>query len=273
MKKIFLVIFILIITPCFGISPVSAQNATREQFETVFAQYRDKYDEYVSAHNDYVLSKKQYEQYKTLSSKENLQKDLQSMLLKRDEVMILYYRAIISKMDDSSIRMPEDRKIEYTRILTDEVNWLDEHKTQYKINDSPQTLASKSEEVDNRFQLFQNDLYQALYYLVRGKVDMYDDLFSLTEKIKNEQREAYKLSDSKIEIIDRWFGEISTKNDEYVKLLAQADAAILKAESRNSKGVYENSMKTLNNAMNVFKDRLMYTKEIIREIKVSESEN
>lgn len=258
-----------------------AQNVSREQFSQVFAQYREKYDEYVLLHDDYVLSKKQYEQFKTLSSKENLQRDTQRMLVKRDEVLILYYRSIISKMDDSMIKIPDDRKSEYTNYFLDEIAWMEEHKNQYKVNDSPEVLSTKSEEVDTRLKDFQDVLYKGLYYITRGKMEMYgerydalsNDLVALTQKIKDEQRDAYRLSEDKIEIIDRWFGEINLKNEEYKKLLEQADALILKADGNNSKGVYDGSIKILEKAMTSFKERIGYTEEIIREIKVSESEN
>ncbi len=280
MRKIFFAVVALAFFFC-TVPFVSAQNVSREEFSKVFAQYRAKYDEYVRSHDDYILSKKQYEQFKTLTSKENLQRDTQEMLIKRDEVLVLYYKSLISKMDDSSIRMPEERKNEYTQKYNDEITWLDEHKTQYKISDSPATLSLKSEEVDVRFQGFQGVLYKGLYYIARGKMEMYserynglfNDLVSLTEKIKSEQRDSYKLSDDKIDIINRWFGEITLKNEEYLKLLAQADEQIIKAQGKSSKATYDGSIKLLNKAMDTFKDRLRYTEEIISEIKVSDSEN
>jgi hypothetical protein len=279
MKRLLNVLVVFVF--CFVFSGfASAQNVTREEFSKVYAEYRAKYEDYTKAHDTYVLSKKQYEQYKTLSAKENLQRDTQNMLVKRDEVLVLYYKSIISKTGDSSISMPEDRKNEYTAKFNTEISWLEEHKGLYKVTDSPETLSAKSEEVSKRYVTFQADLYKGLYYLARGKAEKYserynflfNDLYSLTEKIKNEQRDAYKLSDAKIEIIDRWFGEINLKNDEYSKLLTRADSEILKAVGKESKVTYGTSIKMLKDAMVVFTTRLGYIQEIIKEIKVSESE-
>lgn len=257
-----------------------AQNVTREEFSKVYADYRAKYEEYVKSHDTYILSKKLYDQYKTLSSKENLQKDTQNMLVKRDEVLVNYYKSIISKMEDSSITISEERKSEYSGKLNSEILWLEEHKALYKANDSPETLSIKSAEVLTRYDSFQADLYKGLYYLARGKAEKYserynflfNDLYSLTEKVKNEQREAYKLSDTKMEIIERWFGEITLKNDEFTNLLSKADESILKSSGKTSRVTYGGSVKILKDAMVVFHTRLGYTQEIIKEIKVSESE-
>lgn len=260
---------------------VSAQNTSRDQFSKIYSDYRDTYGEYIVLHDKYILSKKQYEQFKTLSSKENLQQDLQKMLIKRDEVLIYYYRSLVSKMDDSLVTMPNDRKNEYTQKLNDEINWLTDHTTTYKESDSPVTLANRSKEVDLRNRDFQKVVYRDLYYIARGKFEtyigrynfLYNDLYSLSEKIKNEQREAYKLSDSKIETINRWFGEIGLKSENLVKQLDKADLEIDKVESKGGLTVYNNSIRILNSAMSLFIDRIDNTQEIVTEIKVSESVN
>src|SRR4030042_5396798 len=154
MKKIIILVSAFIIY--FSLTPsVSAQNTSRDQFSKIYSDYRDMYDEYIILHDKYILSKKQYEQFNTLSSKENLQKDLQRMLVKRDEVLIYYYRSIVSKMDDSSVTMPIERKSEYKEKLNDEINWLSDYSLSYKEKDSPNALSVKSKEVDLRFQDFQ----------------------------------------------------------------------------------------------------------------------
>ena len=269
----------LILFCAVGIQNIYAQNETREAYSKVFDHYQLKYQEYVLAHERYVLSKEEYENYLTLSSKEKLQKDTANMLIIRDEVLVAYYRSIMAKMDDSLITMPEERKNEYLQKYNDEITWLNEHIKLYQINDSPQTLSVKSEEVDARFKKFQSDIYKSLYYLSRGKMQtyserynfLYNELFNLTEKIKVEQRDAYKLSDSKLEIIYRWFGEIGSKDGEYVKLLDKTDANIVKATERSALGVYNLAIKTLLGAMDLFNEKISYAKEIVNEIKVSEN--
>lgn len=280
MKRLLNILILFIFIFVFS-DNVSAQNVTREDFSKVYSEYRTKYEDYTKAHDTYILSKKQYDQYKTLSAKENLQRDTQNMLVKRDEVLVLYYKSMISKMGDSSISMPDDRKNEYASKFNTEILWLEEHKSLYRVNDSPETLSTKSKEVSERYSAFQADIYKGLYYLARGKAEKYgerynflfNDLYLLTEKIKSEQRDAYKLSDTKIEIIDRWFGEISLKNDEYSNLLVRSDNEILKASGKGSRVTYATSIKILKDAMGVFTTRLGYIQEIIKEIKVSETEN
>jgi hypothetical protein len=275
--KTALIFFIFFFTVRVG--NVNAQNETREVFSKVFSDYQQKYQEYLLVHDQYTLSKKEYEKYLTLSSKEKLQEDTSYMLIKRDEVLITYYRSILAKMDDSLVKMPEDRKSEYIQKYNDEITWLNEHKNLYQINDSPQTLSLKSEEVDQRFQKFKGEIYKSLYYISRGKIQtyserydgLYNDLFALTEKIKVEQREAYKLSDSKLEIIYRWFGEINLKDEAYTNLLNKADDSIFKSTDKTVISVYNTAMKTLSSAMNLFKERISFAKEVVNEIKVSEN--
>ncbi|KKR10549.1 MAG: hypothetical protein UT39_C0018G0022 [Candidatus Woesebacteria bacterium GW2011_GWA1_39_21] len=277
MKKITL--FVAFVLYFVFAQQVSAQNASREQFAKVYNDYRQKYDEYLSLHDKYVLSKKQYDQYGTLTSKENLQKDLQQMLVARDNVLIYYYRSLISKMDDSLVTMSDQNKSDYTSRLNDEINWLTDHRNQYYEDDVLTELSAKSKEVEDRVNAFQKGLYENLYYIARGKFDtyelryggLYNDLNVLTEKIKNENREAYKLSNQKISTIDRWFSEIGLKAEELNKLLGQGDMQIAKAQGKYSLNVYNGSVSILNKVMAVFIDRIIKTKEIINEIKVSEN--
>jgi len=269
----------LILFCAVGARNIYAQNETREAYSKVFGDYQLKYQEYILAHERYVLSRREYYKYLTLSSKEKLQEDTADMLIIRDEVLVSYYRSVIAKMGDNLITMSDERKNETIQKYNDEITWLNEHKNLYQKNDSPQTLSVKSEEVDTRFKKFQGDIYKSLYYISRGKMQtygerynfLYNELFNLTEKIKAEQRDAYKLSDSKLEIIYRWFGEIGTKDEAYVKLLDTADAGIYKATEKTAQGVYNLALQTLLKAMNLFNEKILYAKEVVNEIKVSEN--
>jgi len=277
MKKIFIIISLLFLS--IGLASSSkAQNVSREQFSQVFAEYMRKYDEYVISHEKYILSKKQYESFNTLSSKENVQRDTKDMLYKREEVLIYYLKSLISKLDDSSLSIPQEDKDSYISQFNSEIDWLNEHRITYKVTDSPEILSEKSEAVDTRFKVLTPVIYKCLYHISKGKVVRYDerydllynDLITLTEKIKVEQRDAYKLSESKTEIIDRWFGEIGVKDEEYQKFLDEGDKNLLKISERTAYSTYKASIKVLTDAKNVMLKKISYMKEIVKEIKISE---
>lgn len=277
MKKYFNLVTVFVL---FLVLPqaVLAQNTNRQEYSKIFDDYREKYDSYVIIHDKYELTYKQYLQYKTLLSQENLQKDLKDMLVSRDEVVIYYYKTIAAKLDDSSVTMSDERKSSCVQQLNDEANWFSDYKSNYKESDTLQTLSTESQNASLRFNGFSQNLYKCLYYIARGKVEtfslrydgLYNDLTTLTDKIKNEQRDAYKLSDAKIDTINRWFGEIGLKTTAFENALAKPDVEIEKAQGKKSSGTYSNSIKLLNKAMPIFLDRLAKTKEITTEIKVSD---
>ncbi len=262
-------------------SPISAysQNPAREEYSKIFENYLIKYEEYTASHELYTLSKKQYEQYQTLSAKEKLQKDLSDMLKKRDLVLVYYYNAVASKLDDGVIVVSDEIRNEYKQKLAGEVLWLNEHMSSYQATSSPEQLSLKSAETQTRYNDFSGNLHRCLYYIARGKLDyynnrfnyLYNDLYSLSEKIKNEQREAYMLSDAKIEIIYRWFGEIELKNTEFQDVVTQADNSIVKASGKNSLSVYNNGIKLVNDAKIILLTKIAHANEVAREIKVSEN--
>ena len=277
LKTFIISIFIIVF---FSIAQgVFAQDETnRTDFNKNYIDYRDKYEDYVTQHEKYFLSKRQYEQYKTLSAKEQLQKDLSEMLIDRDGVLNLYYKTLVSKLKDKTIDIPEDKRNEYISKLESEITWISDHITLYYATDTPEILSDKSEEVDKRNKDFIGEIYRSLYYISRGKIVTYNarfnylfnEFYSLTEKIKIEQREAYKLSDSKIEIINRWFGEINLKDQEFNKLLEQAEVQIMKNKGKAVAASYGGAEKILSQAKEILIQEIANLKEIATQIKVAE---
>ena len=285
MRKLKVFISILIITFFLAglflkSGNISAQNDSYQaQFNNSYSNYRTKYEDYLKAHDKYTLSKRQYEQYNTLSSKEELQKDTADMLKKRDGVLILYYQTLVYRLKDSSIDIPDEKRDEYVTKLEAEINWLQEHMSSYQANAEPQVLADRSLESGDRYEDFISEIYRSLYYISRGKLIAYNarfnylfnELYALSEKIKVEQREAYKLSDNKIEIIDRWFGEINKKNEDFTSLLDKAETQIAQGKGKAVALSYTFSMKTLNEAMGLLIEEIANSVEITNQIKIAEN--
>jgi hypothetical protein len=101
--------------------------------------------------------------------------------------------------------------------------------------------------------------------------DFFNQLNDLINKIKGENRADYKLSDQKIQVIDRWIAETQVKLTGSDTELTNARNFALKMKAgSDNKGIYQSAVNSLTKSGTLLKDALSYTKEIIREIKVAE---
>ncbi|HLE48495.1 MAG TPA: hypothetical protein VI819_00470 [Patescibacteria group bacterium] len=276
MKKIFLLAVLFFIF--FG-NVAYAQNTTRAEFSILYNAYRKKYDEYLVAHDEYTLARSQYEKFDTLTSREKAQVETAKMLIKRDEVMVLYFTALKARLDDTSLEMDEARKNELKSLIDTEIQWYNEHKSRIKTNQTLKELVIISNEGQDHYYGNDNTIYLSLFEISRARMTRYDNRFdelflrltSLTETIKAEKRDEYKLSDSKIERIDRWIGEVNNKEAEYNLTMEEAVKLTPEQGDRNrSKNLYNAALESMEEALAILKQRISFVNEVIREIKISE---
>jgi hypothetical protein len=280
MKPKILITFFTASIVCFlGIKTISAQNPGREEFNKVYEDYRLKNEDYNKAHDDYILAKTQYEKFKTLTSKTNAQVATAKMLVARDDVVIYYLSALKVRINDTSVKISDDKKNSLYQSIDAEVAWFTDHKNRISQADLLTDLVNKSDEAKSRFTNLNYLLYDSLFSISNGRVVSYrerfqaffNDLTDLVNKIKGEKRVEYKFSDEKLAVIDRWIIETQdrlakgdTENSKSVQIASQMNS------KSNNTNVYRQTIDSLTKANNFLKDAVSYSKEIVREIKVAE---
>lgn len=277
--RILLLLIGIFVLSFIFIKKVYAQNPSREEFNKALTNYSLKYEEYNSAHNEYILARSQYLKFKTLTSKTNAQAATARMLRIRDEVVIYYLLAIKARLNDTSISISEDKKNNLSQNIESEITWLNGHKGNISDNDSLEDLVSKSNDASVRFKGLSLAIYDSLYSISNGRILMYrirfnaffQNLTDLVARIRTEQRAEFSLSDEKLETIDRWIIETRDrlgKSD--VEQTKAEDLSTRFAEGADNKAVYNQTIDALTKTSGYFKEAVGYTKEIIREIKVAE---
>jgi hypothetical protein len=273
-----LIISIFILSFIF-IRHVYAQNPSRETFNKALYDYSLKYEEYNSAHNEYVLTRSQYLKFKTLTSKTNAQAATSKMLRVRDEVVVYYLNAIKARLNDTSIEISADKKNNLYLKIDSEIAWFNDHKGNISENDSLEALVSKSNDASTRFKGLGLTIYESLYSISDGRMlkyrirfnDFFLNLTDLVGRIRTEERAEFSLSNEKLTTIDRWIIEtrdrLGKSEEEQSKAEEQGTHF---GEKTDNKAVYNQTIDSLTKTSSYLKEAIGYTKEIIREIKVAE---
>ncbi|OGM34896.1 hypothetical protein A3D01_00265 [Candidatus Woesebacteria bacterium RIFCSPHIGHO2_02_FULL_39_13] len=248
-------------------------------FDEAFQEYLSRIDEYDVAHQDYVLKRAQYLRFKTLKSREEAHSATLVMLQKRDDVIIYYIKALEKRLDEA-IGVTNGRRESLNFRTNAEIDWLENHKEVLTSAGSLDDLIEDSDEAKERFSSLQPLVYEVLATISLGRIidfqervnDLYNQIKTKVEDIKKEERDEYKLSESKLQTIDRWLFESGNR---IIRGEEKQDNAAVKIEnlsaiSATAFSEYYNSLSLMGETQLFYKEASSFMKEVIREIKIKD---
>ena len=297
MKKTFLIlvclIFVLVFAP--GVySQESTESATIEptltptakpydpdlDFDKVFQLFKEKQEEYEKAHDDYIIKKAQYLRFRTLKSQTDAIAATLNMLQKRDDVVIYYIKSVRAKLD-GAIGISDARREGIDVRLEAEIIWFSNHKEKVSSAGSLSDLVADSKSAETRYSTGATIFYETLSVISLGKINVFkeriQDLFvnikERVEIIKKEEREEYKLTERKIQILDRWILESDNKIARGVEKQSAADSAsesFSETGFENALSQYNRVLYSLGEAQLFYREGSSFLKEVVKEVMIAE---
>jgi hypothetical protein len=285
MLKRILLFFILLFISLFVVeTPLYSQEPPVEpsqaSFEEIYADYVESVDEYNEAHGDYLLRRSQYLKFQSLKSKQDAFDATLEMLQKRDDVVISYLDVLEVKLEDG-VGISDDRKDGLYLRINDEREWFTNHRENLSTTGSLDDLVSDSENAATKWFEIDPLAYEIMSVLSIGKItkfnDRFDKIFSDTKDkltiIREDEREGYGLSSSKIQLLDRWVFEAdgrivrSKEKKEEVKNLIED---IMKVKKSSASSKYNNIVEKLTEAKLYMNEAISFVEEIIEQLKIEE---
>lgn len=255
MKKFILVGVILMIA---SVKIASAQDFN---YQRAYQDFLYNLSIYNSRHDEYVLRRSEYLQYKTLVSDENARKTTSEMLKARDETVKTLLTAIRMRVIENQGLVDSEKESLYQRI-DPEVKYFSDHKDLIPSAGSLSDLEKDSQKAKEHFEgSTQLVINISLVYLPTGKVAA-------------ERKEVERL----LSQIKTKITQIKQNNDKDVSFTNKAfiDIDNQLSRSREKENEAKNPQKTWQEAMGLVQESYLYVKnavsyqnEIIRLIKTN----
>jgi hypothetical protein len=279
MKKVIIYLVIIIGILFLNSLNIVYSQENDDKFNQAYREYSLVSEDYRKAHDDYVLSRSQYLRFKTLTSQNKAKESTLTMLRSRDEVLIKYLTALKTKAEGEE-GIDEGTLQALVLRLNEEIGWFSDHRDRLSSAGTLDDLVTDSENARVRYEAITPFIYEVLVGISTGKVNNFDErldsIFGDTKdkvnKIKEEDRDAYKFSNRKIQIIDRWIFETESKITRSEEKRGEATEKIGEFGERTVQDVkiYNNILDTLGQSQLYLKEASSFVKEIIREIMTAE---
>jgi len=258
--------------------PISlcAQEAELDQkfdFERAYQDYVFTLDVYNTKHSEYVLSKAQYEQAKTLVAQSKARESALSMLAARDDVVITYLTAVRMRMVEAEGLSDTVKQGIFSR-LDAEVDWFKDHKARLSSSGTLKDLEEDSAEAANRFgRLSQTIAYEALATIPFGTLSLLRQETSNILKGINEKISQIRINgDKDTSKLERWAFEVDGKITRSLDKEIEAQSLIVNFVPRDRQGKtsyfqnFNDIISKLDESRQLLRDAIGSMKEIIRNI-------
>ncbi len=280
MKKRLISIIILVFLTLLVRLPGTAYSQDSENgFSEAYREYNLTVEAYREAHDGYVLARSQYIKFGTLTAQNNAKEATLKMLEERDEVVKKYLIALRDRLRETE-GVSESSLQGLTLGLDEEIAWFGDHKERLSTAGTLDDMISDSDDAKTRYGLISPLKYETLTAMSMGKVNDFRDrlsnIFSDTKGkiniIREEEREEYKFSSRKVQIIDRWIFETESKIGRSEEKVDEAVANSEKfgEKTKQDNRVYNRSLDLLGQSQLYLMEASSFVKEIIREIMTAE---
>ncbi|OGM22263.1 hypothetical protein A2863_02865 [Candidatus Woesebacteria bacterium RIFCSPHIGHO2_01_FULL_38_9b] len=273
---------LLILFPNFAMvirSQSPEPTKAEDEFDNVYETYLDDIDTYDKAHNEYIFRRSQYLNFKTLKSQQEAQGATLVMLQTRDQVAISYLRALDVRLNNA-IGVPQARHEGLNIRINEEVGWFLEHKDGMSSAGTLDDLVKESNLASNHYNLIQPLFYEVLAVISQGRIYYYNDrtdemlsrVRGKVEQIRGEERDEYRFSSEKQQVLDRWMFESEGRFSRSKEKQVEVDAIVLDFIRKRGSLLtnYNSVVSKLGEAQLFLKESNTFILEIIREIKTAE---
>jgi len=283
--KVWKVLFILLLTFIVYLRFSTLVNSQEIEFEEtpaqsetlsqVFSAYNRSKQRYEDAHREYIIARAAYIKFRTLKSRNDARDATLNMLEARTDVIIYYVQALKASLNEA-VGVPSSMTDSLNLRLDEEVDWFSEHRVSLSSAATPEDLAQDSLLAKVRFENASSLFTETSAAISLGRsidlrertVEIFSQLRSKVDEIRNENREEYKFGEEKLQTIDRWMAEADSRLFRSSEKINVAENTIvnLGADNKKAKTSYNSLIAALEDSKQYLAESLSYMNEVINEI-------
>lgn len=279
-KKLVYLGFALVFLLFVFARPTVSQNTSN--FRQAFSTYQDTLEDYQEKHGEYVLKRAQYLRFGTQKSQTDAKEATVAMLQARDRVIIDYLRALKARLEETP-GVSDERLTNFQNRIDEEIAWFTDHRNRLTSAGTLDDLVEDSDEARDRHETTTEVLfYELLSHLGLAKVNDLQTRMETTtslledkvDEIRNDEREGYSFSNSKMQVIDRWLLETNNlliRSDEKQKEALDLISEMIETRRRNTLvSDYNDVIIKLGESRQFLNEASSFLQELIRELKTAE---
>lgn len=283
LKRLFLLIIVLILSLFVTKTSIYSQEPpielSRPTFDEVYAEYVNSIDEYNLAHDEFLLRRSQHLKFQSQKSRQNAFDATLIMLEKRDNVVISYLEVLKIKLREG-IGISDVRMDGLLLKIDDENEWFTDHRDNLSTTGSLDDLVSDSKVAKLRWVGIEPLAYEVMSALSSGKITKFDerldeifsDVKDKLELIRNDEREEYSFSSSKLQILDRWVFEADGRIVRSKEKQSEAEELFVDITKvkKDAPTNYNYIIEKLTESQLYMNEATSFLEEIIDQIKIEE---
>ncbi len=253
-------------------SGTGGQATPEFDYERAYKDYVFALDVYETAHSDYLLTRAQYLQAKTLIAETRARDSASSMLEARDDVVITYLRTLRMKLAGVKGVTGVTRDGYLSRLDT-ELGWFLGHEERISSVGTLQDVVKDSNEAGEQFARVTEPLsYEVLSIIALGELGLVrEDIGLLLGDIKVKTSLIRLKGDHDVQTVERWILAAENKITRALDKEIEAQISVQKIiEPKRGPSVYTNVLLRADESLQFLKEASSNMREIIRAIRTKE---
>ena len=257
----------------------SSMTSQNTNFDKAYEDYVAEIKDYQKAREEYLLRRSQFLRFQSLKSRQDAQEATVSFLEKRDNV-VTSYLAVLQARIFEAIGVSDVRKEALNLRLSEEIGWFKDHRDTIPSAGTLDDLVKDSDEAKKRWESIGPLIYEALSTVSYGRIIdfanrtelLLGDAKSKLEEIKSDEREEYKFSNEKFEVLDRWIFETESRIVRSKEKMLDVEnlISLMIKQKKDLVRAHNEIIQVLGESQLFLKEANSFMKEIIREVKTAE---
>jgi hypothetical protein len=258
---------------CAQSNPATSSSALQTPLPTLppfpssraLSDYVYSYDQYRQAYNKYVVAKNEYLTYGTLVSKQKALETTKTMLVWRNDVIRTYFLALRQKLTEAPGILDID-KDPVLQTIDIQIKWVEDQKSSLPSAGTLEDLVTLSLALENRYPEIEITYYKALGLIISGREKVIQEMIIDQTNLIRSSVLNLRSAGVKTEVFERWLLEAQTRLDRAIEKHTSAMNTISNMSiSPNNANIFSQIQSTLGEENIYLKETISLLSEIIRE--------
>lgn len=261
-------IFILLVLLVHFVHLVPLSHASSQQ---AYKDYLYQFDQYRQKYNEFLVAKNEYLKFKTLTSESTALAKTKIMISQRDLLLRSYLILLTEKLNEVPELNPSDKSL-YQSLLTNEITFLEAQSKLAESIGSLEDANTVSRQLESHYNILQTSIRQTIIGISLGNLGFlskqYDTALADAQALVNSNRGIFP--PSKQDTLDRWLLQISNTRSLYqekIDTIRSTNTALKGSELREIDQSYVRMQTQVNEARQYLQKGTSYMGELLTALK------